>query len=751
MNAKKILDAYATEVLSTDAIYIQKDKAGIDANKAFSYNPDKYSESICLWKAPNNWIRIEFDAVTLKEVKTLISETESNIKALGFDYCITYHNNGVSPYINICNFKNMPLTEQNKDAKLLFLDLILSPRAKKLLDRTNLSFTWTPVIGHPHWKPKYLGAFHAIVKGKNPLDHNNVFPENLLKELSKSKKQSKKVIYDYKRDAAWIEDFLLNYCCNNELPEGNRHNVINKNLAILIANREDQDEIIAQYMKFNEGAGSIRGWIVSFHRGAISKISVPEIRRYIDENKIPYDIKENSVALVEETKFDKAIKYFFDKRDLASQFLKVQPMFYDSGKNFWVWNFSTKSWMRKDEIDVCNLVSLNSSADTISSKEKNEILEALKQEGRLKSPKPLERTCVQFRNTIYNVKTGETFESTPEFFTTNPIPWKIGESKETPVIDDLFTSWVGEKYVITLKEIAAYCFLIDYPIHRIFCFLGEGRNGKSKYLGFIQNLVGSSNVSSSELDTLMISRFEMFNLYRKLAVQMGETNFSTMSKTAILKKLSGQDLISFEAKNKDPLTEMNYAKLLISTNNLPETEDKSDGFYRRWLCIDFPNKFPEGRNILDTIPDEEYENFCYASLDILKNLLDRGSFSFEGTVEERQTRYDERSNPFDKFVKENCLEFPDEFIFKHEFKSRFTDWCVSNRFRKPTDIEISNRMKSLHVVEAKNVSDVYDVDRGNYKWYRSWRGIGWKDKGLDKECVESLLPKVEEVRINHAS
>ena len=235
----------------------------------------------------------------------------------------------------------------------------------------------------------------------------------------------------------------------------------------------------------------------------------------------------------------------------------------------------------------------------------------------------------------------------------------------------------------------------------------------------------------------------MFNLYKKLAVQMGETNFSTMSRTATLKKLTGQDKVSFEAKNKDPIADMNYAKLLISTNNLPDTDDKTDGFFRRWLCIDFPNEFPEGKEVLDRIPDEEYNNFCAFAIDILSQLLERGSFTNEGTVAERQKRYEERSNPFDKFVKEECDEFEDSFIFKHEFKKAYSEWCKKKRFRPPTDMEISKKMKAHGFGEGKEQSNNYDSERGEYKRYRAWRGICWKNSGISKQFLEQVEEKAQ--------
>jgi len=187
-------------------------------------------------------------------------------------------------------------------------------------------------------------------------------------------------------------------------------------------------------------------------------------------------------------------------------------------------------------------------------------------------------------------------------------------------MDRIFEEWVGKDYVKTLYEIIAYCLLPDYPINRLFCFVGSGMNGKSKFLELVRRFVGANNVCSTELDTLIASRFEITRLHKKLICQMGETNFNEMNKTSIIKKLTGGDLIGFEYKNKNPFEEKNYAKIIIATNNLPTTTDKTIGFYRRWLIIDFPNQFSEKKDILAEIPDEEYESLALKCVGILNNL-----------------------------------------------------------------------------------------------------------------------------------
>ena len=407
-------------------------------------------------------------------------------------------------------------------------------------------------------------------------------------------------------------------------------------------------------------------------------------------------------------------------------FNQVQPIFYDNAGNWWLWNFKDFKWQLVDEVDILNMVHLATGKDIINPQERVKILNSLKQEGRKNIPKNIERTWIQFKDTIFDIKDGLMFKASPKYFVTNPIQYELNKDKlmDTPNMDRIFEEWVGKNHIPTLYEIIAYCLIPDYPIHRIFCFIGEGMNGKTCFMNLLKKFMGVKNICSTELDTLLSSRFEVTRLYKKLVCIMGETNFNEMSKTSILKKLTGGDLIGFEYKNKTPFEGINYAKILIATNNLPATTDKTVGFYRRWFIIDFPSKFSEKKDILKEIPEEEYECLALKCINILKDLLDKREFTNEGTIEDRQKRFEDKSNPFGKFIKENCLvDDAGSFITKSDFRKKFDDWCKSNRFRGMDDRTIINQMKSHGVESGKKYFDwLYDGKGGDA---RVWYGIKW--------------------------
>jgi len=408
-------------------------------------------------------------------------------------------------------------------------------------------------------------------------------------------------------------------------------------------------------------------------------------------------------------------------------YIEEQPIFYDENNLWWVWDKEECKWKLSDEVNILNRIEEITGEDIITPQKRTLILNSLKQECRKTIPKEIKPTWIQFKDEIFDIKTGERFLATPDYFVTNPIPYKMHNNNYelTPTMDKIFEEWVGEKYVKTLYEIIAYCLLPDYPIHRLFCLIGIGMNGKSCYLRLLRKFIGRENTTSTELDRLTNSRFEVTRLHRKLVCLMGETNFTEMKQTALIKSLTGQDEIPFEYKNKNPFTDLNYAKLIIATNNLPTTMDKTIGWYRRWCIIDFPNQFSEEKDILNDIPEEEYEALALKCTGILNDLLKNRKFHAEGSIEERMAKYEAKSDFLQKFIEDFIKEDVNGYITSADFYKKFKEWCKENRHRELSEKSLGSKMKQKGYENEKKYFDwLYDGKGGQL---RAWIGIKWKD------------------------
>ena len=384
----------------------------------------------------------------------------------------------------------------------------------------------------------------------------------------------------------------------------------------------------------------------------------------------------------------------------AKQFYKDQPYFYDNVKTFHLWNKEDKFWETCDEIDMLYKLKINiPNADTINGKTKSEIITALKQVGRNKKPKDAPKTWLQFKNKIIDIVSGEEFEPSPKYYTTNPIPWDISDNPSTPMIDKLIKEWVVDNisqdktYIKTMKEIIAYSICSDQFLQRMFAFCGAGMNGKGTFIKLLTKFIGNKNYCASDIKVLSTNNFESSALYRKLACIMGEVDASDLKNTNTIKKLSGEDDMRFEFKGKGSFTEESITTCLIATNSMPTTPDKSMGFYRRWLIVDFPHQFSVKRDLIGQIPDWEFENLGRCCLNLLKEMQETNQLTNEGDLKEREARFEERSNPIVKFIEDECEEDMHSRIELRDFYNAFNNYLKSKHLRTISPKVIAKMLK----------------------------------------------------------
>jgi P4 family phage/plasmid primase-like protien len=402
-----------------------------------------------------------------------------------------------------------------------------------------------------------------------------------------------------------------------------------------------------------------------------------------------------------------AVSSVIDWRNIAAEVRKKKPFFYDKTQLWWIWNENKYCYEIIDEIDIMLAVDELVQADTIKPGIKVQVLEAFKREGRKNIPKEAPENWIQFKNKVVDIETMEESEARPEYFLTNPIPHSLGTTDETPIIDGLLKEW-GDGYSLTLKQIIAFCCIRDYPLHRIFLLIGAGSNGKGTYLRLLNEFLGIDNIASTEMDLLISNQFHITKLHKKLCCQMSETNFQALKNTSMLKRLSGGDLIGFEYKNKLPFNDYNYAKIIIATNSLPVTHDKTDGFYRRWVIVDFKKQFTEKTDPLINLPESEYEGLARWCCNAIKGILANREFDKEGTIADRKERYESRSNPLQAFLIENYDKILNEKVSASDFYDHLSAWLQSRGHRALTYQTVRNIMKEEGYEYNKQRLSTYD-------------------------------------------
>jgi putative DNA primase/helicase len=224
---------------------------------------------------------------------------------------------------------------------------------------------------------------------------------------------------------------------------------------------------------------------------------------------------------------------------------------------------------------------------------------------------------------------------------------------EAPQLVEILRMWVGEPYWLTLVELVGYTTIVfRYPLNKAFMLLGQGSNGKSTFLRMLRDILGKHNVASVPLQafTNLDYRFLWTRLVGKLVNIFADLPKVALSYTGVFKVLTGEDCLDFDRKGREPIgCYTNYAKMVFSANELPETKDLTHAFFRRWVLVEFPNVFPEDPGWYDkNITQELRDTALTIGLEAMREVLERRAFTGETYAKERWL---EESDQIYKFIR----------------------------------------------------------------------------------------------------
>jgi len=466
---------------------------------------------------------------------------------------------------------------------------------------------------------------------------------------------------------------------------------------------------------------------------------------------------------------------FYDDHAGREETLDVRAL-YDKTGNFWLCN--SYKYYTVDEITLINFFKnqFSSTGLFLNSSIKNRVLEAFRQYGRVnyEKLKEIPKDCVCFQNAIVYVgnkecpleqgscltddpKNTNYTEATLDYFVTSPIDYDYDPRKEysCPTIDSLFEDWVGIEKKELLYDLVAYCMLPDYPIHRIFILFGSGRNGKSTFMKILNKVIGKDNTCASDLKILTETPFGTAHLYKKLICYIGETNGNKLESTSVLKRLTGQDLVTAQYKNKPQFEFENYAKLIITTNVIPQTTDKTIGHLSKYIIIDFTKRYDERKDVFSEIPEEEFLALANLSVNRLRKILLNRKFASEPTLEQKIKIYEEKSNPLETYLSSHTelTNNPKDYIFCSEFYDSYISWLKINGYSFSYSYKFVMREvseKNIDIMRKTHYDNVIkspeSTQHSEPKQYNAYIGIKWKPK--DKLTVDTIesdnLPELDD-------
>lgn len=305
---------------------------------------------------------------------------------------------------------------------------------------------------------------------------------------------------------------------------------------------------------------------------------------------------------------------------------------------------------------------------------------------------------INLENGVLDLDNGQLLSHNPDFNFISRLDVKYVEPDKVDellfdskkLVDDFYKSLFdgdpdGEKKIVTLNEIVGYCLENRYPIQVAFMLIGGGENGKSTWLNLVKAFLGSRNISSVALNSLTYNRFASSALYGKMANIAADIPDAKLKFTGTFKMLTGGDPVEGEKKFQNSFTFWNSAKLLFSANKIPETEDETNAFFRRWIIIEFNNVFSKEKgncdlNILGKITTAPCLSIVlHYAIQALKRLRQNGQFTYTKPLEMRKQEYIRNSNPIKAFVQDE-IEEVDWVIPKHELYNFYIEFCQKKHY-----------------------------------------------------------------------
>ncbi len=341
---------------------------------------------------------------------------------------------------------------------------------------------------------------------------------------------------------------------------------------------------------------------------------------------------------------------------------------------------------------------------------------------------------VAVENGIINPATLEIMGCTPEIVTRIKLNVAYDKDAQCPA----WLKFLGEckSDAVLLQETAGYPLLPGYPHQKAIMLLGGGGQGKSVFLKVLAEILSTSNVSAAGLQSLVDNRFATSDLYGRLANIAGDIPDMALSNTGIFKGLTGDDRVRAEKKGKDAFDFWNRAKLLFSANQLPPTKDKSTGYMRRWILIDFLREMvrnPNPRLAAELLAEKA--GILNWMLEGAKRVNEKG-FTYTSDPEEMTRKYIERSEPVVKFFEACCSEDFDSFEESKRIYAAYNAWANVNR---------KKRMSGREFISAMRNQSVYSIEyhrKGSYdsNYERPWGFSGIKLEKDAQQIKTEYLP-----------
>ncbi len=273
-------------------------------------------------------------------------------------------------------------------------------------------------------------------------------------------------------------------------------------------------------------------------------------------------------------------------------------------------------------------------------------------------------------------------EATPRLFTLSALDFDFDPAAVKPEIwlNFLDELWPGDpQSIATLQEWIGYLLTADTRLQKILLLVGPGRSGKGTIARVVHKLVGPENVAGPTLSSLT-TQFGLWPLIGKSVVIISDARLSGRSDRAViverLLSISGEDALTIDRKEIEPVTCKLNTRLIILTNELPRLSDASGALASRFIVLRLIQSFlgREDHDLLEKLLPELPAILLWA-IEGWRRLRERDRFIQPESGLDLANDLCELSSPVGAFVREQCNVGPEHTISRQSLYQHYHSWA----------------------------------------------------------------------------
>lgn len=277
---------------------------------------------------------------------------------------------------------------------------------------------------------------------------------------------------------------------------------------------------------------------------------------------------------------------------------------------------------------------------------------------------------------------------TPQWFGTYCLPYRYQLDATCPQFLAFLESILpGDTDAIEALQLwVGYCLIADTSQHKGLLIVGPPRGGKGVLLRIIAALLGEENIAAPSLASLA-QNFGIYPMIGKMAAIIADAHAPNHLLVQILDKLKniiGEDYITVDRKNRDPITVKLGVRFMLATNELSAFPDPSGALAARFIVIQLRHSFlgKEDRGLEPRLMTE-LPGILNWALAGLRKYLDLGKLvqPASGMASLQQMRH--LTSPIMKFVEDLCeYPAPGKSIDKEQLRDAYDYWARDEHAEK---------------------------------------------------------------------